>query len=230
MGAQACKSNLSNPSATGQVKVYGMPISGNVMPSCMLAMDFACGGFEFKDMMKGELKTPEMVAINPWTQMPSMSDGSFYLAESNAILRYIANTYAPEAYGGNDIKRKAIIDWALDWASTNFSKSYSAIWYPVAGFGAPPDDQKKANADAVENLKKFEGKFLTKGKFVDGDTCSIADYKIGVTMWYLDHPTIKQKTGFELTPRMKTYVKDFLSVTKSQSFLDAADGFMKSKA
>lgn len=230
MGASACsQGKLSNPGATGSVKVYGMPISANVMPAVMLAMDLGVGGLEFKDMMKGELKTAEMTAVNPWTQMPSMSDGDFGLGESNAILRYIANSYGADTYGGNDAKRKAIIDWALDWAGTNFSKNYGEIWYGVAGFGAPPADQKKANADALANLKKFEDKFLTK-KFIDGDSLCIADYNIGVKLWYLDHPTIKAKTGFELPARSKQYVKDFLAATKAGSFLDAADGFMKSKA
>lgn len=222
---------MTNSSATGQVKVYGMPVSANVMPSSMLAMDVGCGGMEFKDMMKGELKNPEMMAINPWSQMPSMSDGDFNLAESNAVLRYIANTYAPNLYGGNDAKRKAIIDWALDWSSTNFSKNYANIWYPVAGFGPAAPDQAKANAEATENIKKFEEKFLSKTKFIDGDSLSIADYNIGVRMWYLDHPIIKKKMSFELTPRMKTYVQDWLAaLPKSKSFLDAADGFMQSKA
>eukprot|EP00930_Biecheleria_cincta_P018824 TRINITY_DN14539_c0_g1_i1.p1 TRINITY_DN14539_c0_g1~~TRINITY_DN14539_c0_g1_i1.p1 ORF type:complete len:233 (+),score=48.42 TRINITY_DN14539_c0_g1_i1:95-793(+) len=232
MGA-ACSSpgTIGNPSATRAVQIYGMPISGNVIPPVLFAMDKQCGSFVMKNMMAGELKTPEMLAVNPWGQMPSMCDGDFALAESNAILRYMANTYAPEAYGGMDSKKRGIIDWALDWCSTNFSKNYADIWYPVAGFGPAPSDQNAANAAATENLNKFAAQFLAKGKFIgDSDTLSIADYKCATLFWYLDHKTVKAKTGFELPPRIKTYVQDFLAACPSKAFLDAGSGFMDSKA
>jgi len=46
----------------------------------------------------------------------------------------------------------------------------------------------------------------------------------------LDHPTILKKTGFELPASLKAYIARFLEVTKNAAFLEAADGFMKSKA
>merc|ERR1712083_1144405 len=130
-----------------------------------------------------------------------------------------------------DAKERAQIDWALDWASTNFSKNYADIWYPVAGFGPEPADRKAANQNAVDNLKKFEEKFLTN-KFIGGGIISIADYKIGCLLWYLDHPTIKAKTGFELPPRSKKYVQDWYAALSQESrdFLGAAKGFLDSKA
>lgn len=75
-----------------------------------------------------------MSQVNPWHQMPNMSDGALNLAESGAIIRYIANKYAPDTYGGTDVAKKAVIDWALEWMSTNFGKTdFSNIWYPVTG-------------------------------------------------------------------------------------------------
>ena len=46
---------------------------------------------------------PEMLKINPWHQMPNMSDGALNLAESGAIIRYIANKYAPSTYGAGNL-------------------------------------------------------------------------------------------------------------------------------
>lgn len=227
---QCATSNIAAPDATGSVKIYGMQISGNVIPCVLFARDKNCGDFEFKDMMKGELSSPEMLAINPWGQMPSMTDGSFKLAESSAILRYLANAYDISAYGGMDAKERARIDWALDWAGTNFSKNYADIWYPVAGFGPEPADRAEANKKATENLQKFEAKFLNL-KLIGGLTLCIADYKVGTLLWYLDHPAIKKKTGFELTPRCKEYVQNWQAALspKSKEFLEAGKGFMDSK-
>jgi len=228
---QCSSPGIASPNATGLANIYGMSISGNVIPPVLFARDKKCGDFVFKDMMKGEMKSSEMLAVNPWGQMPSMTDGTFSLAESNTILRYLANTYAISAYGGMDAKERARIDWALDWAATNFSKNYADIWYPVAGFGAEPADRAEANKKATENIIMFEKKFLT-GKFIGGESLNIADYKIGTMMWYLDHPSIKKKTGFELTPRCKTYVQNWTAALSSnaQAFLADGKGFLDSKA
>jgi len=222
---------MVNAGATNNVEIYGIPISSNVIPCVLFAQDRRCGGFVFKDMMKGELKTADYLAVNPWGKMPGMQDGSFCLAESGAILRYLANTYATDAYGGFDAQERGNIDWQLDWIGTNFGKNFEDIWYPVAGFGPAPADQKAANANTVTNLGTFAGKFL-KGKFLGGINLNIADYKFGTFVWYLDHPTIKAKTGFELPVRFKTYVRDFVNALspESKKFLDAGKGFLDSKA
>merc|ERR1719171_919965 len=116
MGA-TCSGNsaMTAPGATGDCKIYGMDHSGNVIPPVLFARDKKCGDFVFKNMMSGELKTTEMLAVNPFGQMPSMSDGSYNLAESNTMLRYMANAYDISAYGGLDVGERARIDWALDW-------------------------------------------------------------------------------------------------------------------
>jgi len=218
--------------ATMSCVIYGMPISGNVIPAMLLALDKKCGKLEMMNIMEGAHKTPEALAINPFHQMPSMKDGEFCLAESNAILRYMAKKYGPEAYGDKDIKKQAEIDWALDWASTNFSANYKTIWYPVAGFGGPPEDQKKANEDCVTNLGVFAEKFLSKGKFITGDTLSIGDYKCGALFWYIGLPVIKDKTGFELPERIVKYVADFEEAlgAEAKEFLEGPKGFIASKA
>lgn len=97
---------------------------------------------------------------------------------------------------------------------------------------AAPADQEQANADANANLEKFEKKFLTGKKFLGGNSMNIADYKLGCFLWYLDHPTIKKKMKYELSPRFKQYVQDYMGALspKSKEFLEAGKGFMDSKA
>jgi glutathione S-transferase len=45
------------------------------------------------DLMRGAQKTPEFAALNPWTQVPVIVDGEVTLADSNAILTYLALRY-----------------------------------------------------------------------------------------------------------------------------------------
>jgi len=215
-----------------KVKVRGMPISGNVIPAVMLCQTLGCGDMEMMNIMEGAHMTPEMLKINPWHQMPNMSDGDVHLAESGAIIRYIANMYAPAMYGGSNMKAKATIDWALEWAATNFSKNFSHIWYPTAGFGSPPDDQAAANAKAVENLELFETKFLCgPGKFVGGsESPTIADYVCAARFHMCGHAACKKLTGFELPAKIAAYVEDFLAACPAREFLKAHDGFLDTKA
>ena len=183
--------------------VRGMSISHNVIAGAMLAKE-AGGKFEVMNIMEGAHMAPAMLAINPWHQMPNMTDGTVKIAESGAIVRYIANKYFPEKYGGSDPAAKATIDWALEWMSTNFGRNdFVALWYGVTGFGPPPEDQAAANVKALANLELFATQFLTgPGPFVGGAaTPSIADYVCASKFHCVGDPTIKAKIGFEVCAR-----------------------------
>jgi len=222
--------SMSNAAASKDVKIYGMPISGNVIPPVLFCRDKKCGDFVMKDMMKGELKSEDMLKINPWGQMPSMTDGNLNMAESNAILRYLANVYDINSYGGFNAVDRARIDWALDWQATNFINDFKNLWYPVAGFGPFPEDQTAANTAATKNCELFTSTFLNKGKFIGGASMSIADYKMGCWLWYLGHDKIKSKCSWSLPARCQQYVSDWKSALseESRTFLEQGKGFLDS--
>ena len=63
-------------------------------------------------MEKEQLK-PDFLAMNAFHTIPTFKDSNgFSLGESNAIIRYIANKYAPEYYGSS-IEQRANIDWVI---------------------------------------------------------------------------------------------------------------------
>lgn len=47
------------------------------------------------DLRAGGHKTPEFLALNPFGQIPVLEDGELVLADSNAILVYLARKYDP---------------------------------------------------------------------------------------------------------------------------------------
>lgn len=47
------------------------------------------------DVLQGEQKTPAFLARNPFGQIPVLEDGAVTLADSNAILVYLAGRYDP---------------------------------------------------------------------------------------------------------------------------------------
>eukprot|EP00960_Hanusia_phi_P055851 763078-Hanusia_phi.AAC.1 len=76
------------------IKIYGLAISGNVIP-----IEFLCkgNGIEMElvntDLMAGAHKTPEFLKMNPMHCIPTMDDEGFTLWESKAIMRYICNKH-----------------------------------------------------------------------------------------------------------------------------------------
>jgi len=88
------------------MKLYNVAYSGN---SYKVRLLLAHLGIPYElvevDILKGESRTPKFLKINPNGRTPVLDDGGFILAESNAILAYLARgtRYLPD-------DRKA---WAL---------------------------------------------------------------------------------------------------------------------
>lgn len=80
------------------IKLYRAAISGHAhrveMFLSMLGLPFELVDV---DLAAGAHKKPEFLAINPFGQVPVMVDGNVTLADSNAILVYLAQRYAVDA-------------------------------------------------------------------------------------------------------------------------------------
>eukprot|EP00405_Crypthecodinium_cohnii_P012573 CAMPEP_0206442812 /NCGR_PEP_ID=MMETSP0324_2-20121206/14026_1 /ASSEMBLY_ACC=CAM_ASM_000836 /TAXON_ID=2866 /ORGANISM="Crypthecodinium cohnii, Strain Seligo" /LENGTH=487 /DNA_ID=CAMNT_0053910689 /DNA_START=30 /DNA_END=1493 /DNA_ORIENTATION=+ len=208
-------------------KIWGMPASGNSVAAILCAMDAGIGGMEMCNLMEGAHMKPEFLAKNPFHQIPTYegSDG-FCVAESTAILRFIASNYAPALYPGG-AKEKALIDWSMDLMSgTIYDIMAIKLFYPVFGFAPAPADQKAENDATLDLLAKYEKAFLSGGKkFVAGDKISIAEYKAVPLLFACMQPSIEKKTGFKMPARMVKYVEDAMAQMKNGSFLSSAGGY-----
>src|SRR5438105_644447 len=78
--------------------------------------------FEFHtvNLLEGEQQKPKFLAINAFGKVPAIDDNGFKLAESNAIMRYLAAKHASALYS-NDLKQRAIIEQWLDFISLHIS-------------------------------------------------------------------------------------------------------------
>jgi glutathione S-transferase len=81
------------------MKLYNVSYSGNSYKVRLLLahLGIACEIVEV-DILKGESRTPEFLKINPNGRTPVLADNGFILAESNAILAYLAcgTKYLPD--------------------------------------------------------------------------------------------------------------------------------------
>jgi len=79
------------------IKLYGSAISGHVhrvrLFLSMLGLPFESIELDLKQRAN---RTPEFLARNPFGQVPVIEDGEVTLADSNAILVYLNERYAPD--------------------------------------------------------------------------------------------------------------------------------------
>ena len=98
------------------IKLYGHEISGNSYKARLL---LSLLNLEYEwirvDLMKGEHKSPEYLAKNPFGQVPFLVDGEVQLADAQAILVYLARQYGGEKWLPLDALSLAQI---IRWLST----------------------------------------------------------------------------------------------------------------
>lgn len=189
------------------MKLYNVAYSGNSYKARLLLSHLAtpCTIIEV-DILKGESRTPEFLKINPNGRTPVLDDDGFVLAESNAILAYLAHgtRFLPD-----DRRRWALV---FQWM---FFEQYSHEPYIATSrflLQHRPDSPERAAALAARReggwaaLKVMEG-HLSKNDFFVGDY-TIAD----IALFAYTH--VSHEGGFPLDDFPK--ISAWLDRVKSQ--------------
>ena len=81
------------------IRIHGFPLSGH---SHRVKLFASLAGIPHEDVLvdlaNGEHKSDTFLRLNPIGQVPVIEDDEIVLADSNAILVYLAQHYAPEFY------------------------------------------------------------------------------------------------------------------------------------
>jgi glutathione S-transferase len=167
------------------MKLYMHPISTTSRPILFFAADQNIKlDAQVVDLMKGEHMQPAFLAINPNAQVPVLDDDGFYLSESSAILKYIADKTNSPAYP-KDLKTRARVNELMDWFNTGFNHAlgYSLCYPQLFDHVKMPDAnaQKLLLASGQQRANKFlavlDKNILGKGNaYLTGDQITIADY------------------------------------------------------
>jgi glutathione S-transferase len=152
--------------------------------------------------MWGNQGTPEFLAKNPSNLTPLLEEeglpkGSLW--ESCAIMQYLCNKHGLDQFYPTDPAQRAMIDSAMFYVVGTLAPLMTRATYPTLGFPQYPgevgaseaDDAIKAKAqqDAADALAvplgAFKDFFLDGKKFIGGDSASIADIRLAVTLEFL---------------------------------------------
>ena len=100
------------------LKLYYHPVSTTCRPIILLAAAEKLElDYQLVDLFNGENCQPAFTAINPNQAVPFLQDDEFSLAESSAILKYLADKQNSPAYP-KDLRMRARVIERMDWFNT----------------------------------------------------------------------------------------------------------------
>ncbi|AMT86012.1 MULTISPECIES: glutathione S-transferase family protein [Pseudomonas] len=155
------------------IKLYNFPRSGHAhRVELMLSLLQLPTELIFVDLAKGEHRQPHYLAINSFGQVPAIDDNGVVLADSNAILVYLAQKYGNGRWLPADPVGAARVQRWLSAAAGPIAFGPAAARL-ITVFGA------QLNAEEVigraHNLLKVMELELGKTAYLAGEAPTIAD-------------------------------------------------------
>jgi glutathione S-transferase len=145
------------------------------------------------DTMKGETKTPEFLAAFPMGRIPTVGfpDGG-RLAESNAIIRYIARD---SSLLPSDAFAQAKVDEWLFWEQYSHEPYVAVCRFHMVYLGRTKDEREAWRVERAEAALDLMDRALSGRDWLAGETMTIADICL------LPYTRLAPEGGFDLSPR-----------------------------
>nr|XP_046256203.1 glutathione S-transferase theta-1b [Scatophagus argus] len=183
--------------------------------------------FEFKkvSLLDGEQYGEEFGKINLIRKAPALRDGDFCLAESIAIMLYLAEKFkTPDFWYPADLQQRARVNEYLSWQHMAIRSHGSKMFWlrllvPKAlGVEVPQDKLDAALEDLNGSLKLIEEKFLQDRPFIAGDHVSLADL---VAIVEIMQPVGSGLDVFEGRPKLSAWRDRVRAAIGNELFDDA---------
>ena len=134
----------------------------------------------------GKLDTPEYGAMNPNRLVPVLDDNGFILWESNAIVRYLCETYGRGTLASQDRQQFARADQWMEWNATSIQPEVIGTCF----LGFIRTAAADRNLAAIEAAAKRAGDrfallnaHLATRPYVGGTRLTMADIPLGTMMY-----------------------------------------------
>lgn len=183
--------------------------------------------FDFKkiSLFGGEQYGEEFGKINMIRKAPAMRDGEFCLAESIAIMTYLAEKFqTPDHWYPADLQKRARVNEYLSWQHTAVRMHGSKVFWlrvlipKLLGEEVPKDKMAAALEDLDGSLKLIEEKFLQDRPFIAGNEISLADV---VAIVEIMQPVGSGLDVFESRPKLSAW-KDRVQAALGPELFDEA--------
>ncbi|XP_069817239.1 glutathione S-transferase theta-1-like isoform X2 [Dendropsophus ebraccatus] len=187
--------------------------------------------YEEVRLFQGDHLAEDFSKVNPLHKLPTLKDGDFIMAESTAILLYLANKYkTPEHWYPTDLQKRARVDEYLAWQHTNTRPHGSRLFWVKAmtpylhGHEALPDKLNPPLSDFNATLRVIQDKFLQDKLFFTGDEISIADI---VAIAEIMQSITVGVDVFEDKPKLSAWKQRMEEAIGADLFKEAHEGILR---
>lgn len=179
------------------LELYGRKDSVNVQKVMWLLAEL---GVDYTHIEKGGsfggLQEEAFLEMAPFGLVPVLKDGDFTLSESNAILRYLAQTQpGGEAFYPTDPQTRAKIEMWMEFGSLSIYREFMQIFSQVVRT-LPKDRKMNLLAMATRRFQvhtRLIGGALNDNPWIMGENLTLADIATGVYMFrFSTLPVIKR--------------------------------------
>lgn len=168
--------DLSTTSQDLEMKLYHHPLSGHAHRARLFVSLLGLPHELVEvDLKAGEHKTPEFLKLNPFGQVPVLDDDGVVIADSNAILVYLAKKAGRTDWLPEDPSGAAAVQRWLSAAAGELAYGPAAARL-ITVFGAKYDAEEVI-ARAHVLLKRLESR-LAEQDWLAGERPTIADVAI----------------------------------------------------
>ncbi|MEX0589967.1 MAG: glutathione S-transferase family protein [Xanthobacteraceae bacterium] len=143
--------------------------------------------FVHVNLGKGEQKSPQFAAMNPNLKVPVLDIGDRTIWESNAIMCFLAR-FAGSDLWPQDERQVEVMRW-LNWDAQHFVPAAGTFYFeylikPRFGLGEPSAAELEQAAGNFSKYGAVLNEHLRGRKFLLGDTLTVADFAVAITLPY----------------------------------------------
>lgn len=144
--------------------------------------------FVYLDVIKGELRTPAMLALNPNAKVPTLVDTEQVVTEADAIICHLSDRMEAGLWPRDRAGQLEIIRW-FSWNAMHFGRAGGSLYFEriiKPRFRIGPADPT-AVEDALIEFRRFAAVLdahLAGRKWILGDALSVADFSVALPLPY----------------------------------------------
>jgi len=190
------------------MKLYNFAGSPNALRSRAVAFELDLP-VELVDvnMMAGENRSPEFLAINPNGKVPTLVDGDYVLWESRAINAYLASKAPAKNLDPTDPKLRGLVDQWSNWQAIHFGPALQAIAFEriqkkLFGMGEPDEAAIAGHLKTAADLLPILEAQLSGKQWIVGEL-SLADFAIATNLILRK----AAKLGIEAYPNITAWIE-----------------------
>ncbi len=170
------------------MKLYGFPPSPNTRKVQALALHLSVPlEFQLVNLATGEQRKPDYLKINRSGRTPTLVDGDFKLAESNAIMQYVAEKAGPNTLWPKDDRSRAKIQSWLCWQLDHWNRGCNLLAWEnlikkLLNVGEPDPAEVKRGEQLFNSYASELNSHLEGRDYLVGRNLTLADFAVAAPL------------------------------------------------